>query len=252
MRCDWRPLRAALAETRRYNTPLRIWWRDDDATRITSASDRLENLSRSLGMPVHIAVIPRLAKPGLARAVRSAPHLIPVVHGWAHQNHAKAPAKKSEFGQPRPEAEAETCMALAHMVQLFGPALVPLFVPPWNRIDPSVTRILKPAGYRGLSTFAPRASAEAAPGFVQINTHIDPIDWHGTRKLLDPAIVIKQAADMLHKRSEGIFDADEPFGYLTHHLVHTPELWDFSEQFLNELLQGGAVIQPISPLLEAA
>jgi hypothetical protein len=245
-------LHQALAETRRGTTPLRIWWRDDDATRVTSAFDRLEKLSRSLDMPVHIAAIPHLAEPGLAHAVRSVPHLIPVVHGWSHRNHAEADAKKSEFGQPRPEAEEEVRMALAHMRQLFGPAVVPLFVPPWNRIDPSVTGTLTAAGYRGLSTFAPRPSAEAAPGLLQINTHIDPIDWRGTRNLVDPAIVIERTTEILRNRSEGIFDAGEPLGYLTHHLVHTPELWDFSGQFLNELLQGGAVIQPISLLVEAA
>ncbi|GIT87619.1 hypothetical protein ROBYS_26350 [Roseobacter sp. OBYS 0001] len=48
----------------------------------------------------------------------------------------------------------------------------------------------------------------------------------------------------------GQSDASEPLGYLTHHLVHTADVWDFTQQFVSELLDAGALPQPIAPLLE--
>ena len=36
---------------------------------------------------------------------------------------------------------------------------LPLFVPPWNRIDPAYYQVLADAGYGAVSTFAPRPSA---------------------------------------------------------------------------------------------
>ena len=122
----------------------------------------------------------------------------------------------------------------------FGSALRPMFVPPWNRISAQVAQQLPNQGYTVLSTFGARVMPEAAPGLGQINTHIDPIWWKGTRELLDPAQLIAQAAQHLEARRLGTEDAREPFGLLTHHLVHTEAIWTFTATFLSELLDGGA------------
>ena len=231
MQVDWTPLRAALRAAGR---PVRFWWRDDDAIAPTPALERLEGLARAARMPVHIAVIPANATPELAAITTGSDTLVPVVHGWAHADTSAPDGKKSEFQRDRPEAENETARGLARMRDLFGPSLVPMFVPPWNRISDALVAKLAAQGYRGLSTFGTRG-AETAHGLRVINTHVDPIFWRGNRGLADTGGIIDSA--VAHLRS----GSSEPLGLLTHHLVHTPDIWDFSARFIAELQDGGAV-----------
>ena len=250
MICDWSPLRRELAAWRADGLDLPIWWRDDDAITVTPALDQLERLAERLALPVHLAVIPAHAEAALAERLRSAHVLHALVHGWAHENHEPAGRKKAEFGSPRPQAADELADALTRLEAIFGADLLAVFVPPWNRLHPDHLALLVQAGYRGLSTFGPREHAHPRPGLLALNTHVDPIDWKGTRGLIDPARLLAQIAGLLRDRREGRADRGEPFGYLTHHLVHDPEVWQFSEAFLAELLDGGARPQDIGPLLE--
>lgn len=247
---DWTPLCAVLSQYRRSGTDLPLWWRDDDAVAPSGELQHLAKLSAKLKLPVHVAVVPDRAQSELADFMATTPQLVPIVHGWRHENHAAPDAKKSEFGTPRTTATTEITDALTRMRALFQARVLPIFVPPWNRIDASYSTALIAAGYRGLSTFTPRPARLAAPGLVQINCHIDPIDWHDTRGLKDPDTVIAETVSNLTQRLQGEADASEPFGYLTHHLVHTPDLWAFTERYLDELLSGGARPQPLAPLLE--
>ena len=248
---DWTPLRDSLVRQRRAGQALPVWWRDDDAVSSTGALQHLIALAEEMGVTVHLAIVPRLADDSLVADVMGTRALVPVVHGWRHDNHAPPDAKKSEFGTPRRDARTEIEQALAVMRARFGARLLPLFVPPWNRIDAGLLPDLAAAGYRGLSTFTPRKARLAATGLVQINTHIDPIDWRGTRDLVAPEVLIVRIATLIDNRTDGVTDATEPLGYLTHHLVHSPPLWEFSRQLMTELLEGGAEYQPITPLLEA-
>jgi len=237
---DCTPLDAELARWAAEGLTLPLWWRDDDAVSTTPQLDRLTALAEDLDLPVHLAVIPAGADTALADHVTAHPHLVPVVHGWAHQNHVPATEKKAEFRAHRPLSEilTEAGQGKARLQALFGDALRPMFVPPWNRIAPEVTAGLPPLGYRALSTATPRRSPMAAPGLAQVNTHLDPIDWRGSRGLVAPQTLIAQTATLLADRREGRADATEPFGILTHHLVHDDEIWQFSGALLARLLAG--------------
>ncbi len=240
---DWRPLQEELRHWQTAGLTLPLWWRDDDAAMPTPQLERLTSLSDDLGLPVHLAVIPRDAGAALAAYVADRPTLIPVVHGWAHQNHAPADEKKAEFRLHRPvEALATDARAgLSKLRDLFGDDLRPVFVPPWNRIGPEVTAQLAGLGYRILSTATSRKAKWAAPGLEQVNTHLDPIDWRGTRGLVAPAVLIAQTAQLLRDRREGRADNTEPFGVLTHHLVHDQDIWTFTQDLLHRLLDGPGV-----------
>ncbi|GAA6165749.1 polysaccharide deacetylase family protein [Pelagimonas sp. KU-00592-HH] len=240
MKIDWSPLRQELAIWREQGLILPFWWRDDDAIQSTAHLDRMHEMSRALGVPVHLAVIPKTARPELATYVDGRQNLIPVIHGWAHENHAPPEAKKVEFGATRrPEdARADLQNALARLQGLFGARLAPMFVPPWNRIAPDLMPALAAIGYTAISTYTPRKAVEPAPGVVQINTHIDPIFWRGTRGLVAPETLVAQTVQLLQDRRNGNTDAAEPLGYLTHHLVHDADIWDFTRQFLSEMQSG--------------
>ena len=164
------------------------------------------------------------------------------MHGWAHENHAPADQKKAEFGAHRPldalREDAERGFGKLH--GLFGSRLKPVFVPPWNRISPELIPILPALGYRILSTATPRPNHWAAEGLKQVNTHIDPIDWKGTRSLIDEALLISRIAQLLQDRRNSVTDATEPLGLLTHHLVHDPAIWSFCARLVDMFLSGPA------------
>lgn len=244
---DWTPLDTELARWREQELTLPLWWRDDDAIATTPALTRLHDLARHLDMPVHLAVIPAGAEDTLISSIGT--HLIPVVHGWAHENHARWYQKKAEFGEhrPRDQMQAETELGLCRLRALFGDALVPMFVPPWNRLDPNLLAALPRQGYRILSAFTPRDNASAAPGLAQINTHLDPINWRAGKALHDPDTLIAQVARQLTDRREGRADPEEPYGILTHHLVHDSAIWDFTEALLSRLLQGPSHVWTATP-----
>lgn len=243
MNVDWTPLETELDCWRDQGLTLPLWWRDDDAISPTPQLDILSDLSKRLNLPVHLAVIPKHAAAELAEYLGKRDTLVPVVHGWAHQNHAPVGEKKSEFRMHRPLAAlvADLKVGRDKLHTLFGDDLRSMFVPPWNRIAAEVVAELPAIGFRILSTATPRNTAMAAPGLEQINTHLDPIDWRGTRGLVSPDVLIARTAELLQDRREGRADNAEPFGVLTHHLVHDQDIWTFTEELLGKLLHGPAL-----------
>ena len=236
---DWSPLRSAMADCRRAGVTVPLWWRDDDAVAPTPDLDQLSDLAVDLGMRVHLAIIPARAERALVPYCADAP-LVPVVHGWAHADHGAGADKKNEFLTPRAGRSAEARQGLERLRGLFGSALRPMFVPPWNRIGADLIPALGDMGYSHLSTFGPRHAANAAPGLVQVNTHVDPIWWKGTRDLVDADTLIEGVAAHLRARATGEVDADEPLGLLTHHLVHSLAIWSFVRGFVTEMQMAGA------------
>src|SRR6516165_2204008 len=83
-----------------------LWWRDDDAVRLTPALDRL--LELAAGTPLSLALIPGglIAEEAeaLAARLRREPAASALQHGWMHTNHAAPGAKKAELGDERPAA----------------------------------------------------------------------------------------------------------------------------------------------------
>ena len=240
MQAEFRELKQELALWQQAGMVLPFWWRDDDATRHTPALERLASMARQFEMPVHIAVIPDLIEPSLIDQVLSTPALVPLVHGWRHHNHAPDGAKKSEFGDTRPLQirRDEAGAGLRRVSQAFAGRGLPVFVPPWNRIGSDLVTELPGLGYRALSTFTPRKAREAAPGLLQINTHLDPIDWHGTRGAVPVDQLVRTACQQLRARRLGSAENGEAFGLLTHHLVHDEGLWDLVETLLDIFCSG--------------
>jgi hypothetical protein len=166
------------------------------------------------------------------------------VHGYAHRNHAGAGEKKAEFGPQRPLAvlAQEAQAALLAAQDTLGPKLLPVFVPPWNRMAPMFARELPSLGFAGLSSFRDRDPTRAVDGLTEGNTHLDPIDWRGSRSALPPEVLIAAVADAVLRRLDGGADRDEPIGLLTHHLVHDEAVWRFCEALLDELARNGLAL----------
>ncbi len=242
MQIDWSPVTGELALWQAAGLTLPLWWRDDDAVSATPELEQLIALSEAVAVPVHLAVIPKMADTRLAARVAQTNHLIPVVHGWAHENHAPMTDKKAEFGASRGNVVDEIQVGMARLQTLFGDRLKPMFVPPWNRIAPQHYPSLIKAGFRTLSTFTPRTTPDASLGLQQINTHLDPIAWRKGKTLIATDQLVAQLTQLLVDRRTGLTDNNEPLGLLTHHLVHNAEVWEFTRQVLLTLQTGPVII----------
>lgn len=229
----WHALIAELDRWMRAGRHATFWWRDDDAIEPSAALDRLEAIARRAAVPVALAVIPTPTDPALAARIADWPDLAVIQHGFAHINHAMT-GKKTELGADRPvdTVVAELDAGRRRLEHVFGPRSLPVLVPPWNRIHPSVIARLPALGLGGLSTYGMRAAAAPVPGLVQVNTHVDIIDWRGGGGFAGEDAVLDRTVAHLRARRDGTADPDEPTGLLTHHLVHDEACWRFTERFV--------------------
>ncbi len=197
--------------------PARLWLRDDDAVDPSPALDRLLRMTAAAQVPVTLAVIPAFSGKALADRLATEPHVTVAVHGWSHTNYAGPDEKKQELGGHRPAAEvlADLALGFDQLATLHGPQFAPVLVPPWNRISSEVVAGLPGLGFEALSVFGP----ETPEPLKMMNTHVDLIDWHGTRGGRPAAILLDELASAL--------EGGAPVGFLTHHLVHDAAAWDF-------------------------
>lgn len=245
---NWGPLRDEIAKWHRKGLVLPLWWRDDDAVDHSESLERLIALSKDVGVPVHLAIVPRNATQALARSIVNEPLVRPIVHGWAHRNHAPAGAHRSEFSDARSDKanRDDATEGLRKLNRMLPDRVLPIFVPPWNHIDAGAIAGLPAAGFQVLSTCDPRPVAGPGAGLVQINTHLDPIAWREGEVLHDVAYLMDKLVTTLKRRRQGKDDNAEPFGLLTHHLTMRDEVWDFVRQFWQEILQAPHEIATLS------
>src|SRR4051812_31046215 len=180
----WPAVEQELARWRETGRTPALWWRDDDAADATPALDRLITLQQTHGVPLALAVVPAGATEALAERLAKAPGIDPLQHGYAHTNHAPvSERKKEELGPHRPAMVVLGELGTGWMAleRLFGARTLPVLVPPWNRIAPGLVPALPEIGYRGLSTFGIRRRVSPVSGLVQVNTHVDLIDWQARR-----------------------------------------------------------------------
>ncbi|HEV3246864.1 MAG TPA: glycosyltransferase [Beijerinckiaceae bacterium] len=239
----WDTLHAALEEIATNGETLAVWWRDDDVVAPSPALDRLLLLSERFEAPVALAAIPLLATEALAERLAEEPRVDVIVHGLAHRNHSPQGQSSSELGigQPLLDRMAALYGAHARLQRLFGPKVVPMLAPPWNRIGEDLVRRLNEAGFAALSTFKRRRAREAAPGVLQVNTHVDPVFWRGHGGLRDEAAMLVDLAALALETVARAPDDREPIGLLTHHLEHDPWVWRFVEELLGFLAAHRAV-----------
>ena len=205
---------------------LAFWWRDDDAESVSAELDTLLALASRFNLPLGLAVIPKGADQLLAACLAHEPAVRVLQHGWQHRSHSRPGEKKMELGDSRPLSEilAELTAGRERLAALFPAQFLPVLVPPWNRIAPSVETARLEVGLPGLSAFGP---AHASPHCV--NTHIDPFDWHGSRGLMPHEVIYATACSEVERRLSG---DSEPIGLLTHHLIHQSEAWKLLQEFL--------------------
>ncbi len=208
----------------------RLWLRDDDACQPGPSLDRLLESLRRYQAPCLLAVIPMSANQALADRLAVETGIRVAVHGASHVNHAP-PGRKSEETPLERGVEAiaaELGAARERLTGLFGEAAGSWYVPPWNRISVEVAALLPELGFHVLSTFA-RPLPDLGASLVQVNTHVDLMDWKGGRVgRLATAVM----ADLTSELAQARLGGWRPVGVLTHHLVHDAHAWEALDALL--------------------
>lgn len=215
------PLLDELARQHDGGRVVQFWLRDDDAVVPTDALGRFITLTRDFRVPACLAVIPANTGKELSTYLNNDSHTSIAVHGWAHENHAPDNEKKQELGAHRrlPDIIAELSDGFDQLIKRYPDTFTPLLVPPWNRIADSVVNELPKIGFEALSTFG----VEKLAPLRMLNTHVDLIDWKGTRGGRPTPVLV---ADLV----KAIKETSTPIGFLTHHLVHDEAAWQFMQR----------------------
>ncbi len=129
----------------------------------------------AMGHVVNAAVVP-------IHAVRATDWLTPLLrahsgrieihqHGWSHINHEPI-GRKAEFGSARPSSvnAADIARGKELLHEVFGPAFVPVFCPPWNRVTDDLLSICSDLGFSGVSAFG---RLVVAPPMCDVSVNID-------------------------------------------------------------------------------
>lgn len=132
--------------------------------------------------------------------------------------------KKAEFGAGRPCAEAMADIAAGRqrLGELLGASVLPVFVPPWNRIDPALALALPEFGFSGLSCF--RGFGLDGNGPALVNSDIDVMDWHGGRIGRSLQALALEIRDQLIARRQQP-ERTDTLGLLLHHRDHDETAW---------------------------
>ena len=163
--------------------PVTFFFRDDDAGWRDDRLAELLDVFAAYAAPIDLAAIPRDLTPGLAAAlVARADEGQPVgihQHGYAHANH-QTEGRKCEFGSERSFAAQREDIADGRRLlgDLLGPALQPMFTPPWNRCTEATGACLVELGIEVLSRDR-TATPLALEGLRELPVQVD---WFAKRK----------------------------------------------------------------------
>lgn len=206
------PVRSALD---RLAEPVTFFFRDDDAGWNDDRLIGLLDLFADYDLPLDLAVIPQALTAELARELceraEKQPERIGLhQHGFAHTNH-EAQGRKCEFGEARPIAiqERDIQSGKRMLFELLGPAVQPIFTPPWNRCAAQTGDCLVRLEFRALSRDRSAAPLKIS-GLAELPVSVD---WFAKRKgrRLTPDQLALLIVDAMK-------DA-QPVGIMFHHAV---------------------------------
>ena len=204
----------------------KIWFRDDDVSKVTSAFEAMISLFAKNETQLFAAAIPGLITGNNLKLLsQDYPNVTFWQHGYDHSNHALKGQKKIELGGSWSLDKAKGFLrdGKTKLEDLFGAKFEPIMVPPWNRIDNDFLDFTASA-YEAVSLYQ-NPSPDLA--FQHINCQIDLIDWANQKSFIGTEKVLNALILELQKRRFGVIASDQPIGILLHHLDHTPELTSF-------------------------
>lgn len=200
------PLRRALDAS---PAPINFFFRADDGGWEDARLFKLLNLFNAHHIPIDLAVIPTVISQITAKRLSKRKISIHQ-HGYAHLNHEQI-GRKCEFGESRSRELqlADIAAGKQRLSELFGPAVEPIFTPPWNRCTATTTECLRELGFTVLSRDL-TASQLPVGDLTELPVSVD---WFAQRKKvpLRPVEIGQLLGDAA--------SAQRPVGVMLHHAV---------------------------------
>ena len=230
MNSDWFSLERELDKWGQAGNQACFWWRDDDLETPGPKFERLLELRRDA--PLALAVIPKMAKPQIAKSIGAYTEIDIIQHGFAHKNYETAPSKRSEFGINRTLTQVYRDLSLGKEIlsDMFGTQFLSVLAPPWNRIAMIHSRCLVDVGFQAISGFG----KQELSCLQNINTHIDPISWKKNRTFTGARIILQNTVRTLRSKRKNA-EYSLPTGLLTHHKQMDEDNWKFIDRFIKTL-----------------
>jgi peptidoglycan/xylan/chitin deacetylase (PgdA/CDA1 family) len=191
---------------------------------------RLVDLFRRHRVPLTLALVPawltaRRWRTLLEISGRDAVLWGWVQHGWRHRNHAPQ-GKKEEFGPTRQfgAKRRDLLRGFERLSSLVGEALLPIFVPPWNRCDEETLIALRDLSFKALSRSL-GARPAALPGVPDYQVTVDLHARKGENGEAGRLALLKELSEGLSRPLCGI-------------MIHHQRMNEAAFAFLDLLLQG--------------
>jgi hypothetical protein len=189
-----------------------VFFRADDIAIPSRGQDRLLQLFIRHEVPLCAAVVPTWITAARWQAScdlgGSHHHLFAWhQHGWNHRNHQQV-GKKQEFGTGLTAAAKERAIVAgrARLLAILGDHFLPVFTPPWNRVDGDTLEALRRQGFVAISRYRD-ARLPSLPGLPDFPVNVDlhtrketssALGWQGLLAELDQALSSGTVGLMIH------------------------------------------------------
>jgi predicted deacetylase len=222
-------------------TPVKIFFRDDDAGWENEKLFELIQLFKKFNMPLDLAAIPKAMSDELAQKLQiliaENPQTLAIhQHGFSHTNH-ETEGRKCEFGISRnlEEQFADVSEGKAILESYLGDKLTSIFTPPWNRCTTETAKVLCDLGFKVLS----RESGASALNCNRLAEISVSLNWFAKRKRV--TLIRREIGENLAKQIAG----NETIGIMLHHAI-----MDIKEfRFLEELLRAFSESENVKAML---
>lgn len=189
-----------------------VFFRADDIAVPSASQDRLLALFIRHRMPLSAAIVPTWMTTERWRAIRDLvgehqPLFAWHQHGWNHRNHQRL-GKKQEFGSGLAGIEKARLIAAgrARLAAILGEHFLPVFTPPWNRVDLETLEALRRQGFFAISRYH-GDKLPAPPGLPDFAVNVDlhtrketspELAWQGFFAEFEQALASGTVGVMLH------------------------------------------------------
>jgi hypothetical protein len=190
-----------------------IFFRADDVAIPSAKQNHLLELFARHDTPLCAAIVPAWFNQSrwdtICRHVHGKHHLFAWhQHGWNHHNHQPAGEKKQEFGPAATLLQKRQNIVRGRdkLVAIVGEHFLPVFTPPWNRLDQDTLHILKELGFRAISRYR-GAKLPSLPGLPDLAANVDlhtrkevsaDAGWQALLSEFDQALATGLAGLMIH------------------------------------------------------
>ena len=209
-------------------TPVRVFFRDDDGGWVDERLRELTNEFIEQDLPLDIAVIPDALSQAsvdvIGSLLEAGDRVAVHQHGFSHVNHQLS-GRSCEFGSDRNYEQQQSDIAKGQqkLADTFGTQVTPIFTPPWNRCTSDTAVALQSLGFQQLSRIINSEPIDKAVPEIPV-----AVDWLKKRK--GERLKTHELVNYI----SGLFDTeDEMIGVMLHHEHMDRENRDLLRQLID-------------------